>query len=598
MNNPENIQQPGPDDADALIQRLLDADLSADEQRRLLQSVMGSAECCEDFALQLFLHSALEREATCLSDEEFVRSLERPAGSEREKPASLAPIMFDESQLPSRWPWFAGGSLFAFCLCAVAMMFFSPSGQSRLASEGQLPGSVLRSERADTQPARAAAYLTLANGCDWGGGAAEFLAVGKSIEMGDEITLYEGIAEFRLASGVALSIEGPTTLVMASVNSLFLQHGRVTAYVPWAASDFRLVTSACRLTASDAEFGVDAKGGEVSIHAFSGEVLAVPEFTDSKATEISIAREQDLAAGSEFLATTIVAGRGLELVSQGDVTRVSRWHPADKDHFATKLTMAGPLPITSQYVDSVLKSKPISYWRFESRQDEQIANEVPAAAALKIFGDLRLAGESTNRVAELGRPGSDGYLLSEDALTFPSTAEYSLEAWLKPSHLHTGTPVLLLADFALDGKERAAFLLQSLGSKQDVAIKHPYPGRIRFLHRNPPGPRSDTGTSCFSSSSYLARRWHHVVATKDQREMRLFIDGALVATANDQSPLANNLHVVVGQLGKSQRLQPFVGQLDELAIYARALSQDEIGKRLKILKWKPESRKPSRRDDA
>jgi hypothetical protein len=454
-----------------------------------------------------------------------------------------------------------------------------------------LAGPVLPSERAGVPPtARVAAYLTLANGCDWGGMTVDALSVGRSIQMGDEITLHEGIAEFRLASGVSLSIEGPATLVMTSVNSLLLQHGRLTAYVPWAASDFKLITSACRLTASDAEFGVDASGGEVDLHAFSGEVLAVPEFVDGSNGDLAVEREQNLAAGSEFQATTIVAGRGLQLVNESGVTHVSRWHPASKSHFATKLTMAGPLPITSEYVDSVMESKPISYWRFESRLDELIKNEVPAAAALKILGDLRLAGESTNHVMELGRPGSDGYLLSRDALTFPSTSGYSLEAWLKPSHLHTGTAVLLLADLEKDGKERAAFLLQVLGSNHDRSFVGRFPGSIRFLHRNPPGPRSDTGTSCFSSSTYSARRWQHVAVTKHESEMRLFIDGALAATASDKRPLANNLHVVIGQLGKSQRLQPFVGQLDELAIYDRALSQDEISKRLKILKWKPETR--------
>jgi hypothetical protein len=440
-----------------------------------------------------------------------------------------------------------------------------------------------------------AAYLTMSNGCSWG---PQGRTVGSSVELGDEITLQEGIAEFRLSSGVSLSIEGPTTLVMASSNSLVLQHGKLTAYVPWAVSDFRLITPACRLTASDAEFGVYASGGQVDIHTFSGEVRAVADFQDSQAAEVAVEREQNLTAGSEFLATTITAGRGLALVNQGYVTKVSRWHSADKDNFATKLTMAGPLPITRQYVDSVMASNPISYWRFESIQDGFIPNEIGKQASLKIFGDLRLTDDSANRVAELGRPGSDGYLLSEDGLTFPSAADYSVELWLKPSHLHSGTPVVFLADFAKDRKERAAFLLALLGTKHDPGISQRYPGKIRFLHRNPPGPSVTTGTSCFSSSIYALRRWQHVVATKEKGEMRLFVDGTLVATGKDKSPQASNVHVLVGQLSTAKRLFPLIGQLDELAIYDRALSQDEISKRLKILKWQPELKTVTRDNDS
>jgi hypothetical protein len=94
------------------------------------------------------------------------------------------------------------------------------------------------------------------------------------------------------------------------------------------------------------------------------------------------------------------------------------------------------------------------------------------------------------------------------------------------------------------------------------------------------------------------RRWQHVVATKEKGLMRVFVDGTLVATGTDKSPQARNVHVLVGQLSTTRQLAPLIGQIDELAIYDRALSQGEISKRLKLLKWKPELHTAARDDDA
>ena len=89
------------------------------------------------------------------------------------------------------------------------------------------------------------------------------------------MTLQEGIAEFRLSSGVQLSLEGPAAVVMTSSSSLVLQYGKLTAYVPDATTDFKVMAGGgIRLNASRAAFGVDLAGADTEIHVFSGEVKA------------------------------------------------------------------------------------------------------------------------------------------------------------------------------------------------------------------------------------------------------------------------------------------------------------------------------------
>src|SRR5690606_27202706 len=126
------------------------------------------------------------------------------------------------------------------------------------------------------------------------------------------------------------------------------------------------------------------------------------------------------------------------------------------------------------------------------------------------------------------------------------------------------------------------FSLELIGHRAKGYLK---PGSFRFLHRSPPGIRFQEGTSCWSKAPYQVRRWQHVTAVKKADKMRLYIDGVLSATATDRSALPAGLTWVVGRPEKSRHIVPFVGQLDELAIYDRALSEEEIGRHYMQVKW-------------
>jgi hypothetical protein len=77
-----------------------------------------------------------------------------------------------------------------------------------------------------------------------------------------------------------------------------------------------------------------------------------------------------------------------------------------------------------------------------------------------------------------------------------------------------------------------------------------------------------------------------VVAVKDGEEMRLYVDGELVAKSNDNTKLSPGLTLLVGQLDRSRDWRRFVGQLDELAIYNRALSDGEIRAHFQLVRPK------------
>jgi hypothetical protein len=170
-----------------------------------------------------------------------------------------------------------------------------------------------------------------------------------------------------------------------------------------------------------------------------------------------------------------------------------------------------------------------------------------------------------------------------------ATDDYSVEMWVKPSHVHNGGLLSMLAEAAGDAKDARdlhAVFLQLLG-QQGPTFDREHPCRIRFLHRNPPGTNALTGTSCISKSAYTLRRWQHVVGVKEGESVRLYVDGVLSARANDKTPLASGpLRIAIGQPLIVRRVLPFVGQLDEIAIYDHALSDEEVARHHRSVHWK------------
>ncbi|MCU0913103.1 MAG: discoidin domain-containing protein [Planctomycetes bacterium] len=106
-------------------------------------------------------------------------------------------------------------------------------------------------------------------------------------------------------------------------------------------------------------------------------------------------------------------------------------------------------------------------------------------------------------------------------------------------------------------------------------------GRLRFLHRFPLG--TGGGSNVYSTATYADAAWHHAALTKSPTEIVLYVDGKEVGKVADTSVFdpTDYFGLALGCLDNERGLaRMFLGAMDDVQIYNRALSAAEV---LKIM---------------
>ena len=129
----------------------------------------------------------------------------------------------------------------------------------------------------------------------------------------------------------------------------------------------------------------------------------------------------------------------------------------------------------------------------------------------------------------------------------------TIEAWVKPDAARSGGyPTIVRQDgsYALRfGGDRLALLLW-------------FGGKPVYLHS--------------VKTDWAAGQWYHLAATYDRAQMRLFIDGAADADLAPSQSVAWSTSVMPCSIGGGGGGGFFRGVIDEVRVYTRALSPDEI----------------------
>jgi len=231
-------------------------------------------------------------------------------------------------------------------------------------------------------------------------------------------------------------------------------------------------------------------------------------------------------------------------------------------HTPATLPAAGTFP-----QNPIEAAAPAAYWRLE----ETIAG---GGAGDWAGNDYHLNGSATGLTKAIPRPlfydptnramafdGANGYFATGAALLssdFAGSGSYTIELWFNAASRHQG--------------DLTAF---TTAAGHAILLELETDGRIRFLHRWPAG--GSGGTDLYSATLYATDAWHHLVAVKDGADMKLYIDSVLDPnTASDPSAISGALNLAVGRITSTTAGRYFNGMLDEIVLYNRALTYDEI----------------------
>ena len=113
------------------------------------------------------------------------------------------------------------------------------------------------------------------------------------------------------------------------------------------------------------------------------------------------------------------------------------------------------------------------------------------------------------------------------------------------------------------------------GERYGASMQFEADGRLRYVHRFPFG--SSGGTNIFTDTTYSDGVWFHGAIVKTPDTMTLYVNGAIVGTADDSTQFDQTALTVVLSVLRHDSLQRFVtGALDDLQLYNHALSAEEV----------------------
>ncbi len=169
-------------------------------------------------------------------------------------------------------------------------------------------------------------------------------------------------------------------------------------------------------------------------------------------------------------------------------------------------------------------------------------------------------GAATNLV--LSVPTATDYMAVPDDYSLDLTNQFTLEAWVNVS-------IETEVDQAIVSKRRSVG-----GTSYALRIGKGY---VVLGMNNDTGDGFGINFAVTSAREIEPGSWYHVAATYDGAEGAVFANGVRKAKAAVTMTLVNSmLPLIIGQEALPGDPRPFLGQIDEVRIWNRALSESEI----------------------
>ncbi|MFH5806725.1 LamG-like jellyroll fold domain-containing protein, partial [Alienimonas sp. DA493] len=385
-------------------------------------------------------------------------------------------------------------------------------------------------------------------------------AVGAPIRTGT-YELNEGFVRFALPDGVRVTVSSPARFRVESGRRLYLDSGRLSAVVPPSGIGFAVETPTVDLVDYGTEFGVDVAADRTSeIHVFDGVVEVDAKGSPAGVPGVRLTTDQ---------ATRV---RGSSRIPEG----------IDVDHQRFVRTLEETPDADPVYQDLLDRLGPDLLFRMAVPEDGvTLADGGPDRGAARVVpGAMREPPFRPGRVGgalHLGGPGEDAYAVfngyrpaTDDALT--------VCAWVMAGTRPRWAAIAKNWDVEYDTRDGKKIYRRAdgqfhFGLKDDD-------GDLEVQVRDRRGEIVDVR----EGEPLPIGVWQHVAFVVDGETLRLYRNGVERASApcdglaTDAPP-----HMGIGAKLHPGGLQPdfrnpgfWHGRIDELAIYHRALSPEQI----------------------
>lgn len=408
-----------------------------------------------------------------------------------------------------------------------------------------------------------------------------FTARFESLSKGQELRVGPEGARIDLDNGVVISVIGSADMIV-DLHSTWLQQGTIFVEVPKEVGLYAVETREGVVVDLGNEFRVSVDPGqetEVMVLKGKGKTFQITDPDD------------DPKQG------TPADGNNNHLSQrEGGIQVIEIAEMPERPAFAR---IGSALRVPDAYRELVDSAKPLLAWDFETAVDgDTIPNRSGPELDGIIKGGAQLIGEAgMNQHLQLGHKNQDGWLDVDTPWLKEDKAPFTLELWARPDLMQWGHLFQLRVDSEFDPVFRyrqGGIITYFCLELTHLSQFHPMAQRpaVRAAFRTPatahgwetvPG---GLNSMLLSPKRYRPGHWHHLVARVGDHDFTLFVNGTIAAKETIERPDHGEQKLILrlGRLyGKAGLTRQFVGAIDEVALYPRALRDEEIARHYKVM---------------
>ncbi len=210
-------------------------------------------------------------------------------------------------------------------------------------------------------------------------------------------------------------------------------------------------------------------------------------------------------------------------------------------------SQASVTDIETIYYEESLDDDPVAYYSFRGNADDQSGNGNHCVVDGPVLAEGIYGGSDGSYVFD----GIDDYLDCGNGATINPTAAMSITAWIKPADL---SGARIVSKWGI-----------GTGYELDVVS-----GVVRMI--------LNQTWVCTYDLSGSENRWVHLASVWDgSNDVVLFVNGEAVCTGWFQGPLLPSPNdLLIGEMANFAPSSYFSGSIDEVRIYDRGLSEEEV----------------------